>query len=458
MNNNFSLQSSLEANYLNIQIEDTTKLDEIAIKVVNEDCPEFLIPFKIININDSVTLKYKLINTIALEYANMTLPKSAFVELYLNLLTPFVKGKDWFLDYHNICIDPQYIFLDKHSNKAFFVYVPDSTYQNSNETIIEFFKKIFNSITITDDQHFQIILYRYFSGGQVTLAGLYKIFMDERSNGKSVKKENAKSVVKEEIKSEPRRAAQEIKNPEAVVNSDKKAGFFDGFGKSKKNSDAPEDMSWSQSMDDDVMNAMFGNNNKKKKQDKVSEESKEKGKNTGNFLDGLFGSKKKEMNTPGKTDNSVIAQKSPKPELDLMSPDITEADGFDGGQASEETEIFTESSNSNITAFLELIESALPGAPEQISLGFAEPTITIGRYSTDELKPDIAFPADFKRIGRRHALFKRQGNELYVVDLGSSNHTLLNGRILVPNQPYRLQDGMELTFTDSKPVKYRVCL
>ena len=65
---NFTVQSSLEANYLCIQLDDPFKLDEIAIKTINNDCPDFLIPFHVLEINGNISFKYKLINTIVLRY------------------------------------------------------------------------------------------------------------------------------------------------------------------------------------------------------------------------------------------------------------------------------------------------------------------------------------------------------------------------------------------------------
>ena len=92
----FIFQNSLEANYLSIRLEPEDRLDEIAVNVIGKDCPDFLIPFRMVSVNEEISLKYKLINTVALEYAEMTLPKALFVQLYLNLLEPFVKGRDWF--------------------------------------------------------------------------------------------------------------------------------------------------------------------------------------------------------------------------------------------------------------------------------------------------------------------------------------------------------------------------
>ena len=83
---NFTIQSSLEANYLNIVLQEPIRIDEIAVKTINNDCPDFLIPFQLLEVNGSLQLRYKLINTIALEYIDKSYSKKDFIKLFLNLL------------------------------------------------------------------------------------------------------------------------------------------------------------------------------------------------------------------------------------------------------------------------------------------------------------------------------------------------------------------------------------
>jgi pSer/pThr/pTyr-binding forkhead associated (FHA) protein len=47
-------------------------------------------------------------------------------------------------------------------------------------------------------------------------------------------------------------------------------------------------------------------------------------------------------------------------------------------------------------------------------------------------------------VSRRHAQIVRDGDSLFVEDLNSTNHTLLNGYLLDSRQRYRLYDGDEL--------------
>lgn len=518
----FELQGSLEANYLNIRLDEPAQFDEIAMKVIKQDCPEFLIPFRVTSINDTVMLKYKLVNATALEYAVITLHKSEFIKMYLNLLTPFVKGRDWFLDYHNLCIDTRYVYLDKHFNNAYFIYVPEASFRNSDTEILEFFNKVLTRTEIKDDDGFQVKLFRYFAGAQVTLDGLYRMFKEEEGKGSGLQQNSA---MKQNAVSQQNTAMQQnavpqknavlqqnavsgqggmpqpqysqaqkpnvAQNPAVQQNqgvSNQKSGVFGGFGNifsGKKNEQAPEvkmqapaseaKAPWEDSDNDSAIEALFDSGKKpaRKKAGSQPESNKQEEKH------GIFGFKKDKdakkngegipamnMGTPMQQNvpmqpnvqmkpNMPMQQNAPYQQAPVQMANVQR----NMAMADDETEIAFDGAGSLKTeGFLELAESEEPGAPQRIELGFQIPFITVGRISSDEVKPDIAFPANFKRIGRRHARIEKKDGNYYVIDLGSANHTMLNRQIMVPNQPYLLKDGMELAFTVNHPVRYIVHL
>ncbi|MBP6298036.1 MAG: FHA domain-containing protein [Anaerolineae bacterium] len=75
---------------------------------------------------------------------------------------------------------------------------------------------------------------------------------------------------------------------------------------------------------------------------------------------------------------------------------------------------------------------------------------TIGRLDASggsvpdlDLTPYGAFD---KGVSRMHAALIRQDSSLTILDLGSSNGTLINGRRISANQPRVVQDGDEITF------------
>lgn len=55
------------------------------------------------------------------------------------------------------------------------------------------------------------------------------------------------------------------------------------------------------------------------------------------------------------------------------------------------------------------------------------------------------FGADEMGVSRQHALFRREGYELFLSDLESTNHTYLNGQRLQDGNEYAVSDGDEVT-------------
>lgn len=475
----FSLQSSLDGNYLNVPLHDKSELDEIAVSVLREDCPDFLIPFRLMSQNDNDFLRYKLINAIALKYSNLRMSKADFVEMYLNLLAPFLKGKDWFLNYHNICIDKTYVYLNKDLTQAFYIYIPVKSCCNSDKEIICFFQTVLNDVTITDDSSFLVQLYQYFSRGGATLPDLYRLVEEENKRLKHVvPAENAKQLRSAAPQTMPEINAADGKERQAVempaqkqtvspsVSSEKerKKGLFGGEKKERKAENKAVESAeifWGTDgadSDNEVMKALFGEKKKREKAPKQKKEklpASEKGK-------GLFGSRKKGTAVPEADHSPAVSEResavnsfpgyiSQEQQNNMPSsvPEqyMTEEDGT--------TEIF-EDGMVQTCGYLELMDSSIQGAPVRIELGFDKSYITLGRISANAVKPDVIFGSELKRIGRMHARIEKKGEVPYIIDLGSANHTSLNGQVLIPNCPYQLKNGDELIFAPSTPVRYRV--
>lgn len=74
----------------------------------------------------------------------------------------------------------------------------------------------------------------------------------------------------------------------------------------------------------------------------------------------------------------------------------------------------------------------------------------LGRADSNAVSvPDVdlsPFGAFDKGVSRIHAALIRHDASLTLLDLGSSNGTLINGRRVSPNQPRVVQDGDEITF------------
>lgn len=481
-------EHSLEANFLKIRCMENEKTDDIAIRVIQNDRPDFLLTLNTIEVNNMLEFRYILGNQIALEYMNFVLSRSQFLKMYRNLMRPFLEGNDWMLDYHCFCVDPGHVFLDKSTYAVSYMYIPIKGAANSDDEILSFLRNILNKVTITDDSSFLVKLYQIFSNTNVTLRDVKTLVDNEYRNEnvgkrnlaeskdvheKSVKKENVEKV--KPIAEEKEAADDFVMSLKPVVESkQEKKNFVDELmsgmksqGKStgdeetkkksflgsmfsgekrKKETKSLDSIGLDVSDDEnEVLNALFGEPKKNEKHFKKAENGKKKNKKEINEI--------KEVKAALSGEDIVHMMKDVKPEK-ISSVDYNytqiETDG-------DVTEIEAGFDNYE-KPHLELLNEGMIGVPTHIDLEFSKPQLVIGRQSSDQIQPDIAFAAHYKKIGRMHACLKREKDRVYLVDLGSANGTTINGKIMIPNQPYELKNQDRIGFVASDPIGYKVVI
>lgn len=449
--NHFQMQSALDGNYINIVLQESWRPDQTAIRVIKENCPDFLLPFGMTNINDEVILKYKAPNAVSLKYLNGSFTKQMFLDFYEGLLEPFVKGYDWFLDYHYICVIPDYVYVNKRTVKSSFLYIPEQSYQNTDEEIINFLKNALNKVMITDDSAFLVQLYQYFNAGNVVISELENMIKTEKNKtAPIVKAVSEPSVQKPAVNTAP--------NPEPhkpIVNPEPKSTVRQPMTHTAPASQPSPSPNVSETSDNDVMNALFGSPSKKK--EKPPKAKKQQGKQDkeekGLFGGGLFGKKK-----PKTSEEKMTAAPMPTPTQapPPIMPEAAPAAPIPNIEAEDVNATTIDELLYQAERCLELIESQKVGAIARISLDFPNDFITIGRESQDAVQPDIRFDKSFKQISRMHLRIERKGDSYYAIDLGSGNHTLIDGQMMAPNTQYKLNAGTILSLAANMPVKYRV--
>lgn len=104
--------------------------------------------------------------------------------------------------------------------------------------------------------------------------------------------------------------------------------------------------------------------------------------------------------------------------------------------------------------------TAQPGAERKLLLhvrGHSQPVIVslsdrlvIGRFNLETGEaPEVDlvnYGAEEAGVSRRHAAIVLEDNAVKIIDLGSANHTFINGQRLIAHQTRILRDGDELRF------------
>lgn len=476
---NIQMQSALDGNYVTIGLQMPCELDKIAIRVIQENWPDFLLQFRMMDINNEITLKYKIPNAVSLRYMNESFTKQMFLSFYSGLLEPFIKGYDWFLDYHYLCINTDYIYIDKRTVKPGFLYIPEKSYRNTDEEIADFLKEVLSKVTVTDDSAFLIQLYQYFNSGNVVISELYDMIKEHMdkiapangfSNHVSPKPEINIAPMPQmnnaPFNQMPHKAADSnpIRNVEVSPNS---APNIAAATNQQGSSNAFE------SSGDDMMNALFGSSSKKKeKQPKVKKQNDKKDKSDkkekinkndkkdekGFFSGGLFGKKNTKAEPASQPYNPSINQSDNKQYQQPVNQMYQQQEKpYMPAPINEESSVtMIGGAGYQVEKCLDLIDSSMAGAIARISLDFPGKYIVIGRESEDAVQPDIRFNKSFRQISRVHLRIEREADDYYAIDLGSGNNTLLDSQKMMPNMRYKLNTGAILSIAANMPVRYRV--
>ena len=115
--------------YMKLDVLASQNIDQIALEVMKQDCPDFLLPVKTMERDGNTEMRYELSGGVRLKYMNQKMPKKDFIALIIGLLTPFKICNDWFLDYHNLYLNEQNIFVSRDYQQAKYVYIPVAEYK-----------------------------------------------------------------------------------------------------------------------------------------------------------------------------------------------------------------------------------------------------------------------------------------------------------------------------------------
>lgn len=511
----FAINSSFEGNYLMVDLPAEPKIDTIAWKAINNDCPHFLIKPTMIERNDSMVMKFKLVNAVALAYSDEEMNRNTFLKIAMNLLNPFVTGKEWFLNYRNYCIDMHYVYLLKETNEVLYIYIPEASYLNGEDEILKFMHDYFTKVRILDDDSLQLKLYRFFEQSGVTLSDLYALIKgeaDKNNNGYMAQNagyasqnagyvaQNASQMNQGYVQAQPQQyvnpaSAAQVQTPKAApaaapaqtpksapaqaakaAPTPAPAPVAKPFvatpvtpaasSQASKPVAAPAPVDPYKESNENIIDDLFGTPKKetkeKNKKEKVEQPKPEKKEKSGGF----FGFKKKEKAEPAAAVQAVAAPA----QQPVQQPVQQQAFGGYQAQFAQPMPQMNSFADDEATAILyneptairphfELINSVVDGALKMIFLDPNKDHITIGRQSSSEpVQPDVAFPSSCKVIGRKHARIEYRNGKFYIIDLGSKNKTLYNGQELMPNVPVELQMSGTVTFAKDQPINYRVII
>jgi len=432
-------------NYAACAVSKPQGLDKTAIKVIRYDCPSFLLPLNLVNINNQLQLRYEILGGIRLSFMPMKMRKQAFIQMLNQMIMPFMDCADWFLDYRNFYLDRDYIMVEQTDYKVKYIYLPITTKKkNTEESILRFFGELVMEIDLEDDPAFLTSVMRCIMGKDASLHALANMLKEQTENKMSVTE--VQPVIVQPERKEPETKKSETLKPETKVKSEISLSSGDKYGENN--------------LAGAIGAGLFGDNNsnkkkskKENKKEKKAEPKTEKDKKSKGFFGKLL-----EMDKKPKTDLDSQANKSqPSQQQSQSVPEEYPMRDISDVNFNTEIEDDEEYSSTDILR-MRLESSTVENVPKLMELNMSKGYVIVGRYDkTGSMSADVNFDMSLTFIGRRHARFERVGEAFFVIDLESKNHTYLNNEELLPNRRYQLHAGDRVTFTKKYGITYRVC-
>ncbi len=488
--------------YTKFTVSEEDELDMIALKVMKQDCPDFLMPIRTMEIDGEMEIRYELTGGMRLSYMSRELYKKEFYNMLINMLTPFKNCNDWFLDYHYILLDENYILVDKGGQSVKYVYLPVAACANTDERIKGFFMDLILRTTVLDDRGCMVEPLRIINSGDSNLMVLlnYLLKQSSQGGGQSVKQDSPRQDPPRHQDS-PRRQDPPRQDPKPVE-EDRKRGVFPRGNdhvaekkqqelgsaaelkpEQKSDGSRPGQISKEFGKNDDqkrLMDSLFGDgendeedSKKKHKKEKEPKKAKEKPekqeKSGGGFLGGLFkGKSKEEPEEAGyfqQQRQEPVPERQQRQQAEQRQPQQSQPSYYDprtyiNNNGDGDTMIGGgEEVRDNHTLRLRLEDCDGCECPKMIELNLEKGFATVGRIGKDgQRKADFCFDMSVSFVSRLHFRVEMEEDHWRVIDLGSANGTFVNNQKLVQNMPapVRINDKI-MIYCNQRSMVYRVC-
>ncbi len=449
------------------------KLDQIAIEVMKQDCPDFLLAFKTISIDGALELRYEMGDGIRLSYQSQRMYKREFVQQMINMLLPYKDCGDWLLDYHSILLDPKYIFVSNKNGSVRYTYIPVPEYALSDEEIMRFFSQFMVNVELLDDKDYILQLLRIMQNGRSNLLAVLEHLQKEKNMHMDTFKGQPANPERAAEKEEAgQQAARKIYKSGEIGMSWERAVNREGSEQEERKSG---DEFGKDNIENKLLDSLYRDTDSEKEKEKKGKGKREKGerkkekkekpakeKAGGKGLLDLFGGKKEKA--PGRQDEKEPEQ--PAKEAGRTEDQARPAYYNDVGEQTDNrfmdidtTEVEGEFQGENDPSILLLkLENARDyDVPELIELHLEHGHATVGRYDKHGSPcADFNFDYSLTFVSRNHFRVELQGDKYQIIDLNSGNGTILNDQELIPNMPYELHSKDVIVISRKTRLTYHV--
>lgn len=398
------------------------EFDKKAVYTLQENWPDFVVPFRCRNVNGMTECTYLPGATGSLHYYLGYLEKRQpmeYVNFWEAVLQPLLDCRDWFLNPFSFCMDHQNMFFDAVKNRVSYLYIPIkseySNYEDLRQLVCQLSEKVTCSDSLLETKVLRAIVPQNFNPEaflQMIRASVGTASKYDGTPGPEAPVQEG-SEVWSSFQPMEESHSQSSANDSAPKKADDPSDIFGGISqKVVEDVQRKKNVGWLQKKKE-----KSAGKTQKIKMDKNEKEKKDGGRQ-------------------GKSGKGSNQRQESYPDGGDIYP------AKDGGTIIKEAVSVTclrLTRNNKMPK--EIVVNIQPGE-----------TYTVGRHdkSLDYMQSNFEFPENTVAVSRRHAAIERGSDGRYIiVDLTSKAGTYINGEKLVPFVKHPLVNGDRVSFGTS---------
>ena len=473
-----------------------SELDQKALYTIQEDQPDFILPFHYRNIDGQVEFVYQVGTHSKLQYLSGERLTKDYTEMWLGVLNPLLDCGDWFMNPYSFLLNAEYIYYEKNKKTVSYVYIPSTRICSDYDALKEMAAEVTRFISATDtrleNKVLRAIMKDFSPNEFLRMLKSYSIIKLPAANGADSNMPVANGIAAngavedmpasyapdaDVSATQPWDAPIEERDiytaaPASKPYTASAHELWDGseriynketpsaaqpvtyLGYSSAPKSAIDELCVSQSQEtvygtpgEIIISMPTKRESKKKKQENEKNnanngEIKEKWYKRKKRAGGLFGwALDKQQETPPAPEIFTV----PQPEYEPIQ-NVTQLCTQLADSSNDSQNALVEAGGASGARLRFIGNISLPQIIDiRIEVGGI---FTVGRFDTaiGRQQSSFEFDKNTKAVSRRHAAIERQQEGYSIIDLSSSAGTFLNGQKLPPNTPCELEPGSHVSF------------
>jgi len=447
------------------------QLDRKALNTIQEDMPEFILPFHCRSIDGNTELIYQIGRYSKLQYLAGSRKPKEYAEMWTGVLGPLLDCDDWFMKPYSFAMSAEFLYYDRDKKAVGYVYIPAVSDCSDHHDLIEMTAEVSKLITVTDSNLENKVLRAILKDfDPKDFLKMLRIYIEENIPAGPTPPippaapcaQTAQQAFSPTAADCPTHKPAACDSSNSWIPADTTAPAAARRGGADARLPAPGDI-----VIDIPAGGFFAKKSKEKKEDgKASGGKKEKGNEKQNGRAGLFGRKNTQHDAAAENGSSIFTDAVPVPAAsagvipghyrtaghDLTTSAIAPADSYSATDLQHTASADFSDTTQNaviMTGGARLIYTGRAPMPPVICVEIKTSGIfSIGRYDSAAGKQQSSFEFDrrTKAVSRRHAVIERGAEGYSIVDLASSAGTFVNGQKLPANTPFSLKHGSRVSF------------